>query len=331
VTAAGQGRDIIRSMQLTEEELATLAQSRLFDGVPIDKIRERLKPSGEVTLRPGAVLLELGQRNAVIYLLVSGKLAIHIDPEARIPVAHVLPGECVGEISIVDDQAASASVVAVERSHLLMTNPDHLWELMRGEHAIALNMMSIFAERIRRNNAAILETLQQQAHLQAISTVDPLTGLFNRRWMNEMFPRQIDRYARDGMPLALAVVDIDHFKAVNDTHGHLGGDRALVQVALAMQRHSRPTDLVARYGGEEFCLLLPDTPLEMGFAALERLRDSLAAAPLALGDGKSVALTISAGVAQWREGWSLDELVHAADEALYRAKREGRNRVLTAP
>ena len=317
-------------MQLTDEELNTLAQSRLFAGVPVDKIRERLKPSGEITLRPGAVLLELGQRNAVVYLLVSGKLAIHIDQENKIPIAYVQPGECVGEISILDDQAASASVVAVEISHLLMTNPDHLWELMRGEHAIALNMMQIFTERIRRNNTAILENLKQQEQLQALSTIDQLTGLHNRRWMNEMFLRQIDRCAREAKPLSLAVVDIDHFKAVNDTYGHLGGDQVLAQVARAMQQHFRPTDLLARYGGEEFCVLLPDTTLDLGAAALDRLRASLAAATIALNDGQSLTVKISGGVAQWREGWSLEDLIRAADEALYRAKREGRNRVLTA-
>ncbi len=318
------------AMQLTDEELATLAQSRLFAEVPIEKIRERLKPSGEITLRPGAVLLELGQRNAVVYLLVSGKLAIHIDPEHNVPIAYVHPGECVGEASIIDDQAASASVIAVERSHLLMTNPDHLWDLMRGEHAIALNMMHILTDRIRRNNTAILDNLKQQAQLKAISTIDPLTGLHNRRWMNEMFLRQIDRCAREAKPLALAVVDIDHFKAVNDTYGHLGGDQVLVKVARAMQQHFRPTDLLARYGGEEFCVLLPDTTVDMGAMALDRLRASLAEATHTLEDGRTLTVTISGGVAQWRAGWSLEDLVSAADAALYRAKREGRNRVLTA-
>jgi len=317
-------------MQLTDEELATLAQSQLFAGVPVERIRERLKPSGEVTLRPGAVLLELGQRNATIYLLVSGKLAVHLDPEHRVPVAYVHPGECVGEISILDDEAASASVIAVEPSQLLMTNPDHLWELMRAEHAIALNMMHIFTERIRRNNAAILENLKQQAQLRAISTIDPLTGLHNRRWMNEMFLRQIDRCAREAKPLSLAVVDIDHFKSVNDTHGHPGGDQVLVQVAHAMQKHFRPTDLLARYGGEEFCVLLPDTALDLAAAALDRLRASIAGTALELGEGKTLKITISGGVAQWREGWSLEDLVNAADAALYRAKREGRNRVLAS-
>lgn len=318
-------------MSLNETELSTLAQSRLFEGVPIDKIRERLKPTGEITLRPGAVLLELGQRNSVIYLLVSGKLAIYLDAENRIPVAYVHPGECVGEISILDDEAASASVVAVEPSQLLMTNPDHVWELMRAEHAIALNMMHIFTERIRRNNAAILESLKQQAQLKAISTIDPVTSLHNRRWMNEMFPRQIDRCARGGQPIALAVLDIDRFKAVNDAYGHPGGDQVLMQLARALQRHFRPTDLIARYGGEEFCVLLPDTRLDKALAALERLRVSMEGATIALDDGRSLTITFSGGVAAWREGWSLEDLVQAADKALYAAKQGGRNRVVIAP
>jgi diguanylate cyclase (GGDEF)-like protein len=318
-------------MSLNESELSTFARSRLFEGVPIEKIRERLRPTGEITLRPGAVLLELGQRNSVIYLLVSGKLAIYLDPENRIPVAYAHPGECVGEISILDDEAASASVVAVEPSQLLMTNPDHVWELMRAEHAIALNMMHIFTERIRRNNSAMLETLKQQAQLRAISTIDPLTSLHNRRWMNEVFVRQIDRCARGGQALALAMLNIDRFKAVNDTYGQRGGDQVLMWAARALQQHFRPGDLIARYGGDEFCVLLPDTRLDRALAALERLRVSIEAASLTLDDGRSLTITVSGGAAAWRDGWSLDDLVQAAGKALQFAKQGGGNKMMIAP
>lgn len=317
-------------MSLNESELSTLAQSSLFEGVPVEKIRERLRPTGEITLRPGEVLLELGQRNSVIYLLVSGKLAIYLDPENRIPVAYVHPGECVGEISILDDEAASASVVALESAQLLMTNPDHIWELMRAEHAIALNMMRIFTERIRRNNSAMLETLKQQAKLREISTMDPLTSLHNRRWMNEVFLRQIDRCARGGQALALAMLDIDRFKAVNGIYGPPGGDQVLLWVARALQQHFRPGDLIVRYGGDEFCVLLPDARLDRALAALERLRASIEAASLRLDDGRSLTITISGGAAAWRDGWSLDDLVQAAGKALQAAK-QGSNKVMIAP
>jgi diguanylate cyclase (GGDEF)-like protein len=317
-------------MDLTDAELDTLAQSRVFAHVARDRIRARLKPSGQIALRPGAVLLELGQRNAVIYLLVKGRLAIYLDSNNSIPVAYVEPGECVGEASIIDDEAASASVVAVEASELLMTNPDHLWELMHSEPAIALNMMQILTERIRRNNMAILESLKQQAQLRAIATVDPLTGLHNRRWMNEMFLRQIDRSARAGEALSLAILDIDHFKAVNDEHGHLAGDQVLAQLARTMQNHFRPTDLLARYGGEEFCVLLPEAAVATAVAALDRLRVSIGKTPMQIAQGAAIQVTVSCGVAQWRAGGSLDDLVKRADDALYRAKNGGRNRVIAA-
>ena len=316
--------------QLNDAELAALAGSRLFRGIPRERLLERLRPNGEVSLRVGAVLLELGQRNANIYLLVSGRLAIYLDHDAQIPVAHVEPGECVGEISIIDDEAASASVVALEPSRLLVTNAAHLWDLMAAEPAIALNLMHILAERIRRSNVAVLESFRRQAQLWSVSTIDPVTGLHNRRWLNEMFLRQVDRCARAGLPSSLAMVDVDRFKVVNDSYGHQAGDRVLAQVARALVQHLRPSDLVARYGGEEFSVLLPETRLHEALTALERLRLAISRCQTAVAQRATVRITVSIGVAQWRDGWSLDDLIHAADRALYRAKQSGRNRVVAA-
>ncbi|MGH8664419.1 MAG: diguanylate cyclase [Burkholderiales bacterium] len=315
---------------LNASELSTLAASRLFRGVARERLLERLKPNGEVSLRPGAMLLEHGQRNANIYLLVAGRLAIFLDDDARIPVAHVEPGECVGEISIIDDEAASASVVALEPSRLLVTNAAHLWELMADEPAVALNLMHILAERIRRNNVAVLESYRQQAQLHTISTVDPVTGLHNRRWLNDMFIRQVDRCARARLPSCLAMLDIDRFKSVNDSYGHQAGDRVLAQVGRVMLKQLRPSDLIARYGGEEFAVLLPETALPEAVAALERLRLAIGQCQTAIAQRATVRVSVSIGIAQWREGWSLDELIQAADRALYDAKQAGRNRVMLA-
>ena len=311
--------------RLNASELAALAGSRLFAGIAHERLLERLKPNGELNLRTGAVLLELGQRNASIYLLVSGRLAIYLDDDSRIPVAHVEPGECVGEISIIDDEAASASVVALEPSRVLVTNAAHLWELMAVEPALALNLMHILAERIRRNNVAVLESYRQQAHLRTISTVDPLTGLHNRRWLNDMFVRAIDRCTRARAPVCFAMVDIDRFKSVNDSYGHQAGDRVLAQVGRTMQRQLRPSDLLARYGGEEFAVLLPETALAEALAALERLRLAIGQCQTSVAQRATIRVSVSIGIAQWQEGWSLDDLLQAADQALYGAKQAGRN------
>jgi len=316
--------------ELTATELDTLAQSRLFKGVARERLRARLKPNGEVSLRTDAVLLELGQRNAVIYILISGRLAIYLDHDGKIPVAYVEPGECVGEISIIDEEAASASVVAIEPSRLLVTNAAHLWELMAEEHLVALNLMHLLAERIRRNNATVLESFQQQAQLRTITHIDPVTGLHNRRWLNDIFVRQIDRCARGRYPVCIAMIDIDRFKSVNDNFGHQAGDLVLAQLGRVMQRQFRPTDLIARYGGEEFAVLLPETELQEALAAMERLRLAMERTQTSVAQRTTVKVTVSVGIAQWQDGWSLGEVLQRADKALYRAKANGRNAVVAA-
>jgi diguanylate cyclase (GGDEF)-like protein len=317
-------------LELNDAELDTLCRSKLFQGVSRARLFACLKPNGEINLRPGGVLLELGQRNAAIYLLVSGRLAIYVDRDARIPIAHIEAGECVGEISIIDDEAASAWVVAIEPSRLLVTNPDDLWGLMAEAPGVALNLMHIMAERIRRNNAAVLESLKQQAQLRMISTIDSVTGLHNRRWLNEVFIRQIDRCHREGQPVCIAMLDIDHFKSVNDTFGHRAGDLVLAQLGRVMQAQFRPTDMIARYGGEEFSVLLPETDLREATAALERVRLAIEKTQTSVAARTAIKVTVSVGIAQWADGFSLDDLIQRADQALYRAKQSGRNAVAVA-
>ncbi len=316
---------------LNASELGTLAASRLFRGVARERLLERLKPIGEVNLRAGAVLLDYGQRNANIYLLLSGRLAVYLDDDARIAVAHIEPGECVGEIAVIDDEAASASVIALEPARVLVTNAAHLWALMAEEPAVALNLLRILAERIRRSNIAVLESLRQQAQLRNLATVDPVTGLHNRRWLSDMFIRRIDRCARARQPSCLALLGIDRFRSVSDTYGQQAGDRVLVQISRIMLKQLRPTDLIARYGGEEFALLLPDTALPKAAAALERLRLAIAHSQTAIAQRATIRVSVCVGVAQWREDWSLDELIEAAERALYDAKQTGRNRITLAP
>lgn len=152
---------------------------------------------------------------------------------------------------------------------------------------------------------------------------DPLTGLANRRLMELVLERNLARARRAGSELSLVMIDVDHFKRFNDAHGHTAGDAVLRQLAAAITASVRDADLAARYGGEEFLLLLPDAGLKQAAEAAERVRQLVAA---------QTAVTISLGVACYHEALgSAQALVDAADAAMYRAKRAGRNRVELAP
>lgn len=156
--------------------------------------------------------------------------------------------------------------------------------------------------------------------LAEASMRDALTGLYNRRAMNESLALHWARQRRSGAPLAALVVDLDHFKRINDTHGHARGDEVLARVAALIQGHVRAGDVVGRAGGEEFWLFLPDTPHESAFALAERLRAAVAEADL--------GTTLSVGVSLVMGSDSIaTQVIERADAALYRAKEAGRNRV----
>jgi len=170
---------------------------------------------------------------------------------------------------------------------------------------------------------------QREDGLRALELAqrDPLTGLHNRRGFLEQALPVFATAARGDRPLAVVVLDIDHFKRINDRHGHAGGDQTLVDVAERIRTACRSGDIVARWGGEEFVMLLPETNGEQAAAFAERLREAFAVSPVLLDDGQPVAITASFGVAVRRAAMNLDQLLQAADAALYRAKDAGRNRV----
>lgn len=165
-----------------------------------------------------------------------------------------------------------------------------------------------------------------------LATIDPLTDTLNRRTFDSFVGIEIERARRNQRPYALMMIDIDHFKQLNDRHGHQAGDQALVEFAKTAKSCLRQGDLMGRYGGEEFCLLLPETTEEDARVIGERVRIAAEAMRLAWKESQ-LQLTVSVGIAVGAEsGGSLVDLIAAADGAMYRAKREGRNRVcLTTP
>jgi diguanylate cyclase (GGDEF)-like protein len=173
-----------------------------------------------------------------------------------------------------------------------------------------------------------LEDMRRRLHELAMT--DPLTGLRNRRHFVQWAQRELELAHRHDLPLALLVFDIDHFKRVNDTHGHLVGDQVLVEIGRRCNATLRNTDLLARWGGEEFIALLPNTPQALAQQLGERLRSAVSCA-IEFPHAGSVQVTVSVGVIGRRLGAgppaSLDALIQAADHAMYQAKSQGRDRV----
>ena len=161
-----------------------------------------------------------------------------------------------------------------------------------------------------------------------LSSRDPLTGLSNRRQFELQLASEIDRVARAGEPALVLMIDIDHFKRVNDAHGHQAGDLVLKAVALGLAECIRPMDTVARFGGEEFAMILPNCAPSFAQAVAERIRTHVSDSAISIGNGDEVGVTVSIGGAfapQWVRSSAL-LWVERADQQLYRAKSEGRNR-----
>ena len=162
-----------------------------------------------------------------------------------------------------------------------------------------------------------------------LAVTDALTGLFNRRYLETHAKALAEQANAAGSPLSALVVDIDHFKSVNDTHGHAAGDSVLREFAQRLRRNTRGVDLVCRMGGEEFIVVMPDTPLWRARQIAERLRSGVAAEPFRVNAATQITVTASVGLATLETaGEGMDALFSRADQALYAAKREGRNRVV---
>jgi two-component system cell cycle response regulator len=169
---------------------------------------------------------------------------------------------------------------------------------------------------------------QYHEEIYRLMTMDGLTGVHNKRYFGEMLEREVSRSMRYDRTFALFLIDIDHFKEVNDTMGHLAGDAVLRQLGAVVRNRMRRDDIVARIGGEEFAVLLPEVDATAGTEVAEDLRKMVESTPFRF-ESDTLHVTISIGVTAWKQGFATgDDIVKAADDKLYEAKRSGRNRVV---
>jgi two-component system, cell cycle response regulator len=171
----------------------------------------------------------------------------------------------------------------------------------------------------------------ENVRLHRVAVTDPLTGAYNREFLMARLPQEIEAALERDRTLSIAMVDVDHFKSVNDQYGHGVGDFVLAEVARRLRNAIRAGDLLVRYGGEEFLAVLPKADAGRAWEVGERMRQRVCERAFDVGDGLALLLRISVGIAQWRIGESMNGLIDRADVALYGAKERGRNRVEVAP
>ena len=300
---------------------------QLFRDIDDPAVTQALADSRLVRL-PRGEALEDGLR-ARLYILLAGSLAVE-GALGEGNVERILPGESVGEQSVLDDAANLDAIVALEDSELLVIEPDRVWQLIDGHNGVARNLLRLLSFRIRATNARLRRRQKLGEFYRQLSFNDGLTGLYNRAWLNDALPKLVTRARQDGGPLSLVMIDLDHFKRFNDTHGHIAGDAALCAAAGVIRAGLRPTDFAVRYGGEEMMAILPATPQAQAVTVAERLCARMREA--AVFDDMRLPLphvTGSFGVATLLPGQDERGLVEAADAALYRAKEAGRDRIGT--
>ncbi|MBF0455299.1 MAG: GGDEF domain-containing protein [Magnetococcales bacterium] len=304
-----------------------IRQSKLFDGVKPGYYLAELEKCHLFEAAPNDLLITVGKENKNTYFVLSGTLSIHLEKSDSPPIRHVGEGETVGELSLLGETKATAFVVVQTPSTLLMVPREVMWRLIRRSAIIAQNLLFILTDWIISDNERFLDRSREVEDLKGLSQQDGLTGLLNRRMLDNTLNRVYSRSQMCDKPFSVIMCDVDHFKAYNDQHGHKGGDCALVALADVLKEAVRPLDFVGRYGGEEFTIILPDTSLEAALVVAERLRKEVENRNIFHVDGTPLSsITLSLGIATSAPDSSVEQLIEQADQRLYQAKHGGRNR-----
>jgi diguanylate cyclase (GGDEF)-like protein len=266
-----------------------------------------------------------------LYIVLKGTLEVHTQENitgSSVNNVQFTAGDCVGELSVLDDEDQPHTIKATCDSELLVIEADTLWNLIDESNGVARNLLKLLSFRIRTTNALLRRRHRVGEFYRQMSMIDGLTGIHNRAWLQSQFPQMIERSLVTGSPLSIIMADLDNFKKFNDTHGHVIGDDAIQCAAKILNSTLRPTDFAVRFGGEELLVILPDTSKEACFTVAERLCAKFAQTTVFKDSQLPLPhITASFGIAALAAGQDIFTFIATADAALYRAKNSGRNQV----
>jgi diguanylate cyclase (GGDEF)-like protein len=287
--------------------------------------------------QPGEIIIRENEPGDVFYIIRSGHAAV-LKGDFQTPTILGFRGigDSIGEMALLDNLPRSATVIALNTVSLWCLSREMFYQFVGENHlSFNLDLMNMLSSRIRKSDeervrgyvrekqqVVVLETLSKQA------THDPLTGLFNRRYLDQILYGEIAHAQQNGTLVGILMADVDHFKQVNDKHGHKAGDLVLQELGKIMKKCVRLADIVCRYGGEEFVIIMPGASESTVSKCGEEIRSKFQALTVVF-ENHEIHATLSLGVAIYPlHGSSVDEVFVHADRAMYRAKEEGRNRVV---
>lgn len=289
-----------------------------------------------VAIEPGEQLFSQNDPGDTVFIVEKGRVASSVAGKDgnQIEVAEFGPGDFFGEMALFDRSPRSATCTAKDHSELLClsgddflsfeeTNPGASIKIMR-------KMLKTTADRLENSGVFLSEMVQWGESARKRAVTDEMTGLFNRRFIDEAISEQLAHAQTAGSSLSLVMADLDHFSSINNEYGHDVGDEVIKSVVPVLRKHFRKSDLLARYGGDEFIFLLPDTSPEQAFELCDAVcRDVGKLNVLADKEGSITRVTTSQGIASYpAHGRTVKALQEAADMALYDAKERGRNRAV---
>jgi diguanylate cyclase (GGDEF)-like protein len=303
-----------------------IKRTELFKDVDDDILDSVLQGTQERHLDAGDVLLSPLLENHHVYLILAGSFGVHFGSHDSPEIRLLGKGVTVGEMSIIDQNLPSAFVIAREHSKVLPIHSSLIHNYLAGIHPVARNLLVVLTRWIRANTESMLRHQTTIGELTNHATTDALTGLYNRRWLNNILPALLDQAILTGEPLAILLLDVDHFKRYNDNLGHLAGDQALIAIGNCLKNSVRTYDYAIRYGGEEFLILLPNTALQDAIQLAERIRETVEQNIILDPEGKGLpGVTISGGLVVHHPDSTTKTLIDGADAKMYQAKQQGRN------
>lgn len=313
------------SRPLSAEDREALTHCRLLDECGEAVINDLLPMCTLRFLAHGERLMDPAEEHTDLFVVVEGQLGVYLDSAMQHLVGRLAPGDCVGETAMLSEWGGTVYVVAQWPARLVAFPASRVKALMQHYPRIAINLIEMLSERLRQTNTYRLRETVGEGGIEFNATHDSVTGLNNRKWMNDMFERELVRLSRSGHEACLLLIDIDHFEKINQSVGRAGGDAVLKQLAQLIVRTFRPADLCARIHADRYAVLLPGSSLSEGVAAAERLRHQAAGRSFLLRGRLSTQLTLSIGAAGMAD--DLAQTLHAAEKNLAHAKSQGRNRV----